>query len=61
MDKEIFEDFKAKLQKKYPQRPLVERKVMKGDKHAIELWSWGECGDGSTGEIIVGCYYVKGW
>ena len=57
--KETFEEFKAKLQEKYPQRLLVERKVKKGNKSAIELWSWGKRGDGSTGEIIVGLYYVK--
>ena len=59
MKEETFEEFKSRLQTKYPQRPLVERKIKKGNKPVIELWSWGKRGDGSTGKIIVGIYYTK--
>lgn len=57
MKKETFESFKAKLQKKYPKHILVERNVVKGNKPAIELWSWGKRMDGTNGEMIVGIYY----
>jgi len=59
MDEVKFKEFKAKIQKKYPKTELVEKKVMKGNKSAIELWSHGKRGDDSIGKIIVGIYYTK--
>lgn len=56
MNEVKFKEFKAKIQKKYPKQPLVE----KYKDNYIELWGYCKRIDGEIGFGLVGKYIVNG-
>lgn len=57
--KETFEEFKARLQKQYPKKVLVEKTVVENDKTVIKLFGYCKRIDGKTGMGLVGKYIIK--